>query len=849
MSTPMLMQVATLKREAGDAILFTRMGDFFELHGEDAVRAAPVLEIALTVRGRGTEFETPMCGVPHFALESYLPKLLAAGFSAAIAEPTAKADEVKGLLPRSITRIITPGTWLDDDARWLASAHRLGEHWGIALLQLASGQLRVIPGEGGELLAATLERLAPQELILAEGSPDRFELEAARTPLPAWRFETERARTQILAFFGWTHLEGVGLDPFPAAIGALGALLDQVEATQKGRPAHIQGVNLELGAAGPLLDATSARHLEITANTLDGTRAGSLLVLLDQCRTRQGTRLLKSWLDQPLRDRAALEQRWRQVAWLTEDSHRDPLQKQLAAVPDLDRILGRVAMGLAQPPELGQLREGLARLQDLPELIRQGGWFREAQELELWPEQIPLCPDLLEALRRTLEEALPLDLERGSVIRDGVDPELDAVRRLARDAKQVMLELEEEERAASGINTLKIKYNRVFGYYFEITKANLAAAPAHFIRKQTLANAERFTTEKLIAFEQRLVSAESDLQRLEEVQFRALLALVLEERSALTRLSQAVAKLDALCALAERARLSGWTRPELSDDRELILAGARHPMLEARMGRECVPNDLSLPVHRAMAVVTGPNLGGKSTFLRTAALLVVLAQVGSFVPAELMRFGLVDRIFTRIGASDFLSKGQSTFMVEMTETARILNQVTPASLVILDEIGRGTSTRDGLSLAEAIALHLRDLKGGEPRTLFATHYFELTKLADDPRIQNLHVEVQEWEEHLLFLHRIAEGPADRSYGIQVARLAGLPRSVIAAAQRILAETPETPLPLARKGRRGPAEPQQPMLPMFEPDPDPLREELQALDLNRMTPMAVMNWVAERQGKP
>jgi DNA mismatch repair protein MutS len=841
----MLTQIAALKREAGDAILFTRMGDFFELHGEDAVKAAPVMEIALTVRGRGSEYETPMCGVPHHALEAYLPKLLAAGFSAAIAEPTAKPEDVKGLLPRAIKRIITPGTWLDDDARWLACVHRLGEHWGIALLQLASGQVRVIPGEGLTLLASTLERLGPNELILAEGSPDGFELEAARTTLPVWRFEKERARTQILAFFGWTHLEGVGLDPYPAAIGALGALLDQVEATQKGRPAHIQGVNLELGAVGPLLDATSARHLEITANTLDGSRTGSLVALLDQCRTRLGSRLLKAWLDQPLRDRAGLERRWRQVGWLTEDRHRDPLQKLLAHVPDLDRLLGRVALGLATPPELGQLRDGLGHLQKLPELLQEGGWFQEAQDLDLWPADTPLCTELLKALRFALAEAPPLELDKGGVIRDGVDPELDGVRRLARDAKQVMLELEEEERAAAGFNSLKIKYNRVFGYYFEITKANLASAPAHFIRKQTLANAERFTTEKLMAFEQRLLSAESDLLRLEEAQFRILLGLVLDDRGELTRLAQAVAKLDVLCALGERARLSGWTRPELSEDRELILAGARHPMLEFRMGRECIPNDLALPAQRAMAVVTGPNMGGKSTFLRTAALLVVLAQVGSYVPADLMRFGLVDRIFTRIGASDFLSKGQSTFMVEMTETARILNQVTPASLVILDEIGRGTSTRDGLSLAEAIALHLRDLKGGEPRTLFATHYFELTKLAEDPRIQNLHVEVQEWEEHLLFLHRIAEGPADRSYGIQVARLAGLPRSVITCAQRILAETPEPAILPAKKARRQP-EATQPLLPLFEVEADPLREEMNGLDLSRMTPLEVMNWVAERQ---
>jgi len=853
----MLQQIAALKREAGDAILLTRMGDFYELLGEDAIKAAPVMEIALTLRGKGSESETPMCGVPHFALESYLPKLLAAGYSAAIAEPTAKPEEVKGLLPRAIKRIITPGTWLDDDARWLASLHRIGETWGIALLQLASGQLRVIPGEGTELLASTLERLAPQELILPENSKDDFEVDAARTSLPHWRFETERARQQILAFFGWTHLEGVGLDPYPAAIGALGALLDQVETTQKGRPAHIQGVSLEVGAVGPLLDATSARHLEIFANTLDGSKQGSLLALLDSSRTRMGSRMLRSWLDQPLREREILERRWSQVAWLTEDRHRDPIQKLLSSVPDLDRLLGRVALGLATPPELGQLREGLGQIQKLPAILSREGWFNEAVDLDLWPEGTPLCEDLLSELQRCLAEAPPLELDKGGVIHEGVDAELDAVRRLARDAKQVMLELEEEERAASGIGSLKIKYNRVFGYYFEITKANLGAAPAHFIRKQTLANAERFTTEKLMAFEQRLLSAETDQVRLEEIQYRRLLALVLDSRANLTALSQAIARLDVLSAFAEKARHGGWLRPEIIDGHELVLNGARHPMLESRMGRECIPNDLDLRSLHPMAVVTGPNMGGKSTFLRTAALLVVLAQTGCFVPAELMRFSLTDRIFTRIGASDFLSKGQSTFMVEMTETARILAQVTPASLVILDEIGRGTSTRDGLALAEAIALHLRNLKGGSPRTLFATHYFELTKLADDARVRNLHVEVQEWEEHLLFLHRIAEGPADRSYGIQVARLAGIPKSVIQVAQRILAETPELPIiekSLAKDTDRGTEKPirkqqvMQPILPMFELEPDPLREELEALDLNAMTPLQVMNWVAAKQAE-
>jgi DNA mismatch repair protein MutS len=834
----MLQQIAGLKREAGDAVLLTRMGDFYEILGEDAVRAAPVLEIALTLRGKGSESETPMCGVPHFALESYLPKLLAAGYSAAIAEPTAKADEVKGLLPRAIKRIITPGTWLDDDARWLCALQRSGATWGLALLQLASGALRVLPGEGEEALRATLERLGPQELILAEGAEDIPDLEAARTRLPAWRFEASRARQQVLAFFGWQHLEGVGLDPYPAALGALAALLDQVEATQKGRPAHLQGVSLELGASGPLLDATSVRHLEVLANGLDGGRQGSLLALLDQCRTRLGSRQLKAWLEQPLRDRPGLERRWSQVAWLTEDRRRTPIQTLLAQVPDLDRLLGRVALGLASPPELAQLREGLAVLQKLPARIQDEGWATDVADLGLWPSDTPLCTPLLTELQRCLAEAPPLDLEKGGVVREGVDAELDAVRRLARDAKQVMLELEEEERASSGINSLKIKYNRVFGYYFEITKANLGAVPAHFLRKQTLANAERFTTEKLVAFEQRLLSAESDQGRLEAVQFQRLLALVLDHRADLTRLARAVAALDVLAALAERARLSSWTRPELGEDRELVLASARHPMLEARLGRECIPNDLLFTATQPMAVVTGPNMGGKSTFLRTSALLVVLAQTGSFVPAELMRFGLVDRIFTRIGASDQLAKGQSTFMVEMTETARILNQATAASLVILDEIGRGTSTRDGLALAEAIAVFLRDLKGGAPRTLFATHYFEMTKLADDSRIQNLHVEVQEWEEQLHFLHRVAPGPADRSYGIQVARLAGLPKAVIQKAQRLLAQAPEAP-------PRAPM-PSQPALPLFEVEPDGLRGELESLDLSRMTPLEALNWLAMKQ---
>ncbi|MCL1908746.1 MAG: DNA mismatch repair protein MutS [Holophagaceae bacterium] len=845
MSTPMSQQMATLKREAGSAILLTRMGDFYELQGQDAVIAAPIMEIALTTRAKGTAAETPMCGVPHHALDQYLPKLLNAGYSAAIAEPTAKAEDVKGLLPRAIKRIITPGTWLDDDSRWLAAIHRIGNLWGIALLQLASGQLIAIPGEGEESLLATTERLAPQEIIQAESAPEFGLDEISVATLPDWRFESERARQQILSYFGWQHLEGVGLDPFPATISALGALLDQVEVTQKGRPAHIQGITLDIGAVGPLLDATSAKHLEIAANAVDGSKSGTLLNLLDICKTRMGSRLIKSWLDQPLRDRQALEKRWAQVRWFTEDSRRSPLRGLLAQTPDLERLLGKVAMGLAAPPDLALLRSGLKQAQKIPPLVLNSGeaWFDAASALELWPIEISLCIELHDELEQVLADAPPLDISQGGIIRSGANKELDALASLARDAKSVMLELEDTERKKSGIQSLKIRYNRVFGYYFEITKANLASVPKHFIRKQTLVNAERFTTEQLIDFEQKLSSAETDRQQLEERLFRGLSDSVLLWRADLLALANAIAKLDALCAFAENARHSGWTEPELTSRPELNLVGGRHPMLEAQLGRGCVPNDLTIAPASPISIVTGPNMGGKSTFLRMAAILVVMAQAGSFVPAESMRFGIVDRIFTRIGASDYLSKGQSTFMVEMTETARILNQVTPLSLVILDEIGRGTSTRDGLALAEAIAHHLRDYCGGAPRTLFATHYFELTKLATHPRVNNLHVEVQEWGDQLHFLHRIAEGPADRSYGIQVARLAGLPKSVIAKARRILCDMQEQPLSQQDQVSSGTS---QPLLPIFDPEPDILGQELDALDINNMTPIAVMNWVAEKQ---
>jgi DNA mismatch repair protein MutS len=886
----MTQQLAALKREAGDAILLTKMGDFYELTGEDATIAAPVMEIALTTRAKGTEAEAPMCGVPHHALDQYLPKLLAAGYSVAIAEPTAKAEDVKGLLPRAIKRVITPGTWLDDDSRWLGAAHAISEKWGIAMLQLVSGRLIVVPGEGLGAMNSTLERLAPAEIILAEGAEPITIEGAANTTLPDWRFQLSRAKQQVLDFFGWQSLEGVGLDAYPAAICALGALLDHVEATQKARPAHISGITLELGAAGAMLDATSTKHLEIFSNALDGAKSGSLFGLLDVCRTRMGSRLLRAWLGQPLRNGQALEQRWAQVQWYTEDSRRTPLQSLFSGMPDFERILGRMALGLAAPPELAQLRSGLEKAQKLPEALSSGAWFGQDTDLGVWPDSTPLCEDLLKELAKALEDSPPLTLDKGGVIKTGYDAELDELNRLTLNAKQVMLELEEKERKTSGIPSLKIKFNRVFGYYFEVTNANLHLVPNHFIRKQTLVGGERFTTKALLEFEQKLSSAEADRQRIEEKLFKSLIGTALSYGEQLKALSAAIANLDVCCAFAEKARTLCWVRPELSDKSELQLTGARHPMLEARLGRNCIPNDLELNPSAPIAVVTGPNMGGKSTYLRMAALLVVMAQIGSFVPAEAMRFGLADRIFTRIGASDYLAKGMSTFMVEMTESAKIISQATSSSLVILDEIGRGTSTKDGLALAEAIALHFRDMEGGGPRTLFATHFFELTKLAADTRIVNLHVEVQEWGEQLHFLHRIAKGPADKSYGIQVARLAGLPKSIIANATAILAAAEEMDDAQRREGDAQSAKVQggnqaQPIpgggpaasgeisspfapsdtterrtsvqaLPLFElepepemrgtpkPQPDPIRQEIEALDINNLTPMQALQLIAE-----
>jgi DNA mismatch repair protein MutS len=862
----MTQQLAALKREAGGAILLARMGDFYELTGEDAILAAPIMEIALTTRAKGTEAEAPMCGVPHHALDQYLPKLLAAGYSVAIAEPTAKAEDVKGLLPRAIKRVITPGTWLDDDSRWLGAVHVIGEKWGIAMLQLVSGRLFVAPGEGLYAMNSTLERLAPAEIILAEGNKAVVLEGAARTLLPDWRFQPLRARQRVLDFFGWQNLEGVGLEPYLAAICALGALLDQVEATQKARPAHISGISLELGILASMLDATSTKHLEIFSNTWDGSKSGSLFGLIDVCRTRMGSRMLRAWLGQPLRDGRALEQRWARVQWYAEDSRRTPLQGLFAGLPDFERILGRMALGLASPPELAQLRSGLEKAQKLPQLLSSEALFAEESldtNVGAWQDGAPLCGGLLKELTRALEDAPPLDIEKGGVIKAGFDKGLDELNRLSLNAKQVMLELEEQERKASGIPSLKIKFNRVFGYYFEVTNANLALVPRHFIRKQTLVGGERFTTEKLLDFEHKLSSAEADRRRLEEKLFKQVVEMALGHGAQLQALSAAIAELDAICAFAEKARSLGWVRPELSDKPELQLTGARHPMLEARLGRNCIPNDLALVPSAPIAVVTGPNMGGKSTYLRMAALLVVMAQIGCFVPAESMRFGLADRIFTRIGASDYLAKGMSTFMVEMTESAKIIGQATSSSLVILDEIGRGTSTKDGMALAEAIALHFRDMPGGGPRTLFATHFFELTKLAADPRIINLHVEVQEWGEQLHFLHRIAKGPADKSYGIQVARLAGLPKSIIENAQAIMAGDAQREAECIGRDERAQLHPPGPpptALPLFglesdmgPPDlppslaPSPIhqiRQEIAAIDINNLTPMQALQRIAE-----
>ncbi len=785
--TPMMQQYLGIKAQHPDILVFYRMGDFYELFYEDARKAARLLDITLTSRGQSAGEPIPMAGVPVQAVEQYLAKLVRLGESVAICEQIGDPAAGKGPVERQVVRIVTPGTLTDEALlaeradNLLVALHQDDEgYYGLSALDLSAGRYTVQEFHGDEALVGELERLQPAELLISEDAafPEPVTRRAGLRRLPPWHFDTDTAARQLSAQFGTRDLAGFGCQDLPVAVAAAGALLQYVKDTQRAALPHLHGLRVERREDSVVLDAATRRNLELD-QAQSGQRQHSLLGVLDQCATAMGSRMLRRWLHRPLRERSVLAERHQCIAALLDGQLHGGLQEQLRGVCDLERILSRVALKSARPRDLSALRDSLALLPALQSALR----GQDDPLLQRLAGAIQEHPRVHKLLKRALPEVPPVLLRDGGVIAPGYDAGLDELRRLSEQSDQVLLDMEAAERERTGIAALKIRYNRVHGYYIEVGRSHAERVPDDYQRRQTLKGVERYITPALKEHEDRVLSARSRALAREKQLYDELLEQLLEQHRPLSRTAEALAELDVLVTLAERAQTLNWCRPQLAEEAGIDIRAGRHPVVEQVSEQPFVPNDTRLDAGRRMLVITGPNMGGKSTYMRQTALIVLLACMGSFVPADSAVIGPVDRIFTRIGASDDLAGGRSTFMVEMTETADILNNASDRSLVLMDEIGRGTSTYDGLSLAWAVAEALIDIGA---HTLFATHYFELTRLAgEQAAVANLHLDAIEHDDRIVFLHRVKEGPASRSYGLQVAALAGVPPAVLAQARRRL----------------------------------------------------------------
>ncbi len=799
--TPMFRQYRAQKASRPDAILLFRMGDFFEMFYEDAQEASRILDLALTARGKGTDHVAPMCGFPHHQIDAYVAKLVKAGRSVAICDQVEDPRKAKGLVRREVVRVVTPGTLTDPDQldakenSWIAAVGTAGGSVGAAFLDASTGEFLAwqAPGESDpwEALAERLAAFEPKELVHAEDLPwteayrrDRT-AGAVLTPQDPYPFSPARAGDLLRRHLAVVSLDGFGLGEKPAAVAAAGGLLAYVQETQKSALQHVDRIAVHEPARHLLLDAATRRNLEIERSIRDGGRAGSLLQAVDSTRTAAGARLLRSWLLAPLRDPEEIGRRHDAVEELVRrESVRLDLREALGHVHDIERLLGRAVAGTANARDLLSLGASLARLPSLARALSDLG----SEPLASIRDGLDPCEDVASRLLAAIVDSPPASLREGGLIRDGFDPELDALRAVRRDGRATIAAIESRERAATGIGSLKVRYNKVFGYYIEVSRPNLHLVPSHYRRKQTIAGGERFLTDELKEHEERVLHAQERIEELEYERFCALRAAVAAEAARIKAAARAAAALDVLAGLAETAVSRSYRRPSVDRSARLRIAGGRHPVVElVLVDSGFVPNDTDLDAgDRSISVLTGPNMGGKSTYLRQVGLIVLLAQAGSFVPADEAEIGVVDRIFCRVGASDSLAGGQSTFLVEMTETANILHHATSRSLVLLDEIGRGTATFDGLAIAWAVVEFLHGRPGGAPRTLFATHYHELTELAVAlPGVVNHRMGAREWGDRVIFLHRVEPGAADRSYGIQVARLAGIPLAVVSRAREIL----------------------------------------------------------------
>ncbi|NUS38693.1 MAG: DNA mismatch repair protein MutS [Lysobacter sp.] len=811
-----MRQFFAAKAEHPDVLLFFRMGDFYELFYDDARKAAKLLDITLTQRGASAGQPIPMAGVPVHAYEGYLARLVALGESVAICEQIGDPALAKGLVERKVVRIVTPGTVTDEallserrDTLLLALSRggtsSKGVGYGLAWADLAGGRFLVNEVDGDDALEAELARLEPAEVLVADedGWPAAVNTRNGLRRRAPWLFDADSGRRQLLRFFGVHDLTGFGIEDRPRAIAAAGALLGYVEETQKQRLPHLTAIAFEASDGAIAMNAATRRHLELDTR-VDGDTKTTLLGVLDTTVTPMGGRLLRRWLHRPLRDRRIVGERQHAVQTLVEQRIETPLREAFRALGDLERILTRVALRSARPRDLSTLRDGLNLLPAVRALLAP----LDSPRLQALAAELGRHDEHADLLRRAVVPQPPVLARDGGVIAEGFDGELDELRTLSTHADQFLVDLEARERAASGIPTLKVGYNRVHGYFIEISKGQADRAPVHYTRRQTLTGAERYITEELKAFEDKVLSARERSLAREKLLYEQLIDALNARLEPLKRCAAALSELDVIGCFAERAQALDWSKPELTDAPGLCIERGRHPVVEAVRDEPFEPNDLVLGDtpelgHRRMLVVTGPNMGGKSTYMRQNALIVLLAHIGSFVPAARAVIGPVDRILTRIGAGDDLARGQSTFMVEMAETSYILHHATSESLVLMDEIGRGTSTYDGLALADACARHLAAVN--RSYTLFATHYFELTALAGDPNssggsgIANVHLDAIEHGDALVFMHAVKDGPADRSFGLQVAALAGLPKMVVRQARARLAE-------LEQQGRDAPSTP-------------------------------------------
>jgi len=887
-STPLMRQYSAIKKEHPNALLFFRLGDFYELFFDDAVLAARELQITLTSRNKEKGMAIPMCGVPYHAAEGYISKLIRRGFKVAVCEQVENPRLAKTLVRREVTRVVTPGTAADsslnpEENNFLAAVATVADRVGFAALDLSTGEFRATEFAGesaGRRIQEELEQLRPKEMLYGSSAPlfeNRNSGETtvlarplpelatptaprrstsgwAETPLDDWIFAPDHAIPLLENHFGVLSLEGFGLAGKQAAASAAGAILYYIRSTQRGTLDHVDRIGFYERQNCLVLDAVTVRNLELIEPLFAGTDAGvTLFRCLDATVTPMGKRLLRTWMLRPSLDPVEIKGRLDSVEVQMKDTvRREELRRALDGILDLERLLSRVTLETANPRDVLALAASLARIPKVRSVLGGLNASRLAALHALTDELADLC----EKIDRTLVPEPPLTLSDGGVIAAGVDKDLDELRDLSRNSKQYLAQVETRERERTGIGSLKVKFNSVFGYYIEISKANLHLSPADYERKQTLVNAERFTTPELKEYESKILDAQEKIVEIERRLFAELRSAIAAEAKRIRQTALALAEVDVLGSLAHIAALRNYCRPNFDeaekpeDGGDLEIVEGRHPVIElqelATAGDRFVPNDLFLDsATHNIVVLTGPNMGGKSTYLRQAALIVIMAQMGSFVPARAVRLGIVDRVFTRIGASDNVARGRSTFMVEMTETAAILHTATARCLILLDEVGRGTSTYDGLAIAWAAVeyLHARV----RAKTLFATHYFELTELAEQlSGVKNYHVSVKEAGGSVVFLRRVEPGAADRSYGIEVAKLAGLPNEVVVRAREVLAEHESSERRLSEHLTPGSStEPDRPtQLTIFTPLSQPVLEKLREVDLNRLTPLEALNLLAE-----